>query len=410
MAVLTSLTLECPRNGHCSDWAREYMQYCLCSVRDKVSLTLGLVSVISWCVAEIPQIVTNYKDKSADGLSIAFLTTWTLGDLFNLFGCLLEPATLPTQYYTAVLYTVTTLILVMQSVYYGQIYPQLKYRKNQKINSEAEVAEMRKQVSNTDTRRFRADTGHLLSTPIPLPVAQPNNSPGRELYYRSARSLSSSYNPTAGSLSAQRMTPPHSSSIEEPFLVRGLSTPSVPALTTKSIVTSVSAIMLLALRSLTLNRSPVLLPAFNSFPYLFCKRELEFKPGVLEIWFQFQVIGGNMVHSFEDSGFGSFLGWVMAAVYMGGRLPQICLNIRRGNVEGLNPLMFFFALVGNATYVASILVSSLEWSRIRPNLPWLVDAGGCVLLDTLILSQFIYFRYCFRPQDADDKQENLDVA
>lgn len=43
---------------------------------------------------------------------------------------------------------------------------------------------MRKQVSNTDTRRFRADTGHLLSTPIPLPVAQPNNSPGRELYYR----------------------------------------------------------------------------------------------------------------------------------------------------------------------------------------------------------------------------------
>lgn len=69
----------CPTDRHCVQWTRTYMKYCLCSKKDAVSLSLGLVSVISWGVAEIPQIVTNYKEKSAEGLSIAFLMTWVVG-------------------------------------------------------------------------------------------------------------------------------------------------------------------------------------------------------------------------------------------------------------------------------------------------------------------------------------------
>ncbi|BBH07053.1 PQ-loop repeat family protein / transmembrane family protein [Prunus dulcis] len=65
----------------------------------------------------------------------------------------------------------------------------------------------------------------------------------------------------------------------------------------------------------------------------------------------------------------------------------VVLRIRKGNVEGLNPLMFVFAVLGNATYVASIILNSLDWSEIRPNLPW------------LILIQF--FRY-WRHQDPED--------
>ncbi|KAJ0737936.1 hypothetical protein HanPSC8_Chr06g0250221 [Helianthus annuus] len=73
-----------------------------------------------------------------------------------------------------------------------------------------------------------------------------------------------------------------------------------------------------------------------------------------------------------STGIGTYLGWGMAAIYMGGRLPQIFLN-------GLNPLMFIFALVGNSTYVAS-----MEWSKVQPNLPWVVEASGCVMLDTFV--------------------------
>lgn len=84
------------------------------------------------------------------------------------------------------------------------------------------------------------------------------------------------------------------------------------------------------------------------------------------------------------SGIGTYMGWGMAAIYVGGRLPQICLN-------GLNPFMFIFALLGNTTYVASIMVNSLNWPKIRPNLPWLVDATNYALLDTFTLLQFMYF-------------------
>jgi uncharacterized protein with PQ loop repeat len=83
---------------------------------------------------------------------------------------------------------------------------------------------------------------------------------------------------------------------------------------------------------------------------------------------------------------GELFGWIMAAIYMGGRLPQIWLNIKRGTVEGLNPLMFMFALIGNITYVGSILVRSMEWTHLKPNLPWLVDAAVCVLLDVFVSS------------------------
>lgn len=47
------------------------------------------------------------------------------------------------------------------------------------------------------------------------------------------------------------------------------------------------------------------------------------------MWF-LQVSGGLLQESVTggSSGIGSYLGWAMAAIYMGGRLPQICLNVR----------------------------------------------------------------------------------
>jgi solute carrier family 66 (lysosomal lysine-arginine transporter), member 1 len=34
----------------------------------------------------LPQLVANYKAQSADGLSMAFLVVWLLGDATNLIG------------------------------------------------------------------------------------------------------------------------------------------------------------------------------------------------------------------------------------------------------------------------------------------------------------------------------------
>lgn len=35
---------------------------------------------------KLPQLVTNYKSQSADGLSMSFLFIWLLGDITNLAG------------------------------------------------------------------------------------------------------------------------------------------------------------------------------------------------------------------------------------------------------------------------------------------------------------------------------------
>ncbi|KAE8685998.1 PQ-loop repeat family protein / transmembrane family protein isoform 2 [Hibiscus syriacus] len=146
-------------------------------------------------------------------------------------------------------------------------------------------------------------------------------------------------------------------------------------------------------------------------------------------------------HGMEHSALGQWLGWLMAAVYMGGRIPQIWLNIKRGSVEGLNPLMFIFALIANAAYVARsalsqtiyfthrlknknvepvvsqfrhqvrILVRSSEWENIKPNMPWLLDAAVCVALDLFIISQYIYYKY-FRETvniDGDYMEESKEA-
>lgn len=107
----------------CIDWVQRYLKNCLCNLRDYVSFRFGLLSVSLWAVAEIPQIITNFKAKSSQGVSILLLMTWILGsvgfwcffflifgafgfeknwiffdglvfsDVFNLADCVLEPST-----------------------------------------------------------------------------------------------------------------------------------------------------------------------------------------------------------------------------------------------------------------------------------------------------------------------------
>ncbi|XP_034695115.1 uncharacterized protein LOC117921352 isoform X2 [Vitis riparia] len=371
----------CPRHQHCSLWAWRFMKFCLCSVKDEISLTLGVISVISWAIAEIPQIITNYKEKSSEGLSIAFLMTWIVGDLFNVLGCFLEPATLPTQFYMAVLYTITTLILAAQSIYYGHIYHRLKssrwYHKEIKPNQTGTINKNRednnsaggRQVSDGLKNESNVFGEVPLSSPIPvnLPASPRNISPSRELYYMSARSLSKSHAPAMGSFLAQRKTSPSvhdSNSLEEPLLSSVVLSQSAPASTTKSMLSMLSATMFF-------------LGCFNFLPSENNRDDIVAeKPNQ----------GGIAL-----------------------KVGRTLLQIRRGTIEGLNPLMFLFALTGNATYVGSILVSSLDWSKIKPNLPWLVDAGGCVLLDAFILTQFIYF-HSRTPEDQENKDGNFNAA
>ncbi|XP_062208167.1 uncharacterized protein LOC133909647 isoform X2 [Phragmites australis] len=400
----------CSSSRHCAEWARVYLKYCLCSQKDGAALTLGLISVISWGVAEVPQIITNYRQKSTEGLSIAFLMTWIVGDLFNLVGCFLEPATL---------YTFTTLILTAQTIYYSHIYHRLKAKKSRATSKpqkhqrgDASLREKLLGAKDGGASRNNNQSDALVpipSSPIPVNMKiseqyHAPSSPSTDYYYVSARSLSRSPVPIAGTwLGNNRQSsrsPPQTNNQRESLIGEIASAQSAPPTVTKNAL-SVAPWMGLLLGTCLLH-------------FLVENTHREVPSGtVIPVRRRLLLFVDDHGHSSLSHGIGneigSFLGWAMAIIYMGGRLPQIFLNMQRGHAEGLNPLMFSFALVGNSTYVGSILVNSLDWSKLRPNLPWLVDAGGCVLLDSFIILQFLYFHYRKQSEPADE-HDNADKA
>ncbi|KAJ1283235.1 hypothetical protein BS78_03G113000 [Paspalum vaginatum] len=408
MGVFGGTPPRCPASGHCAEWARVYLKYCLCSQKDVAALSLGLASVISWGIAEVPQIITNYRQKSTEGLSIAFLMTWIVGDMFNLVGCFLEPATLPTQFYMALLYTITTLILTGQTIYYSHIYHRLKAKKCRATSKTQKQqlgdASLLEKLLGAKDSGFSGNnmpdaTVPISSSPIPVNTKSveqyQGSSPNADYYYMSARSLSRSPVPTSGTWlgnnNQSSRTPPQTNDRRGSLIGEIASAHSAPSAVTKN------ALSVVPWMGLLLGASVLHILVGNTHK--------EIPSGTII------PVGRRLLLFADDDGtgseIGSFLGWAMAIIYMGGRLPQIFLNMQRGHAEGLNPLMFTFALVGNSTYVGSILVNSLDWSKLRPNLPWLVDAGGCVLLDFFIILQFLYFHYR-KQRELSHEHDNAD--
>ncbi|MED6139679.1 hypothetical protein PIB30_086075, partial [Stylosanthes scabra] len=326
---------------------------------------------VCWGVAEIPQIITNFHTKSSHGVSLAFLFTWVAGDIFNLVGCILEPATLPTQFYTALLYTITTIVLVLQSLYYDYLY---KWRKRRhKLNNRGDQDEEKKPLKPKPSH----ESG------IPIPNGTPRAAPRREYYYTSARSLAGSG------------TPPFRT-----YMRAVKSGPSAMELNCDS--SSDDEASSSPVPSSTQPR-PIPRSAAGSYgTFLAASLNLPMKGNALREGYM-RLNGRKLLQEQQiHSAVGQWLGWLMAAIYMGGRLPQIWLNIKRGSVEGLNPFMFVFALIANATYVGSILVRTTEWDSIKANMPWLLDAIVCVALDLFIILQYIYYKYFRRRAAIDD--------
>jgi uncharacterized membrane protein len=75
MRIIGNTTSLCLGNQHCLELVQMVMR---CEAMT-ASITLGVISVIVWMIAEIPQLITNYREKSAHGLSVAFMLTWIIG-------------------------------------------------------------------------------------------------------------------------------------------------------------------------------------------------------------------------------------------------------------------------------------------------------------------------------------------
>ncbi|XP_071945597.1 lysosomal amino acid transporter 1 homolog [Antedon mediterranea] len=99
-------------------WLWQTFHECITNNVQLTGFILGLLSICCWIVVFLPQFYESYKNgKMDEGVSVAFLILWLLGDSTNLLGCLLSDQ-LATQVGTAYYYIFMDFLIISQYLYY----------------------------------------------------------------------------------------------------------------------------------------------------------------------------------------------------------------------------------------------------------------------------------------------------
>ena len=358
-----------------------------------------------------PQILENFRRRSADGLSLLFIIVWLLGDVFNILGAVLQ-GVLPTMIILAVYYTLADLVLLGQCLW---------YRKRGKNGSEDEIA-----VEDEDDED---DQRPLLEREGGSPRRHtPADADGRWSSRHGSRTgSSSSLQARLLGLDPTHLSPatPYAGSRRPSQALR--SSEADPHATKRSSILSSVLSNASALALVTL--AGVLGWYLSSRSHQYrdpSDKELLVDP-LPDPISSFHHNPDHRHHHHQQrppsdplsfSPFGQFFGYLCAILYLFSRLPQLILNARRKSVEGLSTLFFLFACLGNITYVASIfayeppcasfveIISAgaaecrsgegefrKQYARyILVNLSWIIGSTGTLVLDFAVLAQFWVYR------------------
>ncbi|KAH3670709.1 hypothetical protein OGAPHI_001224 [Ogataea philodendri] len=91
-------------------------------LRTQLSGVAGSVSLACWLVLLLPQLIEQWRLKSAEGISPLFLILWTLGDILNLVGALWA-GLLPQVVLLAAWFTFADGFTLAFYYYFTYIYP-----------------------------------------------------------------------------------------------------------------------------------------------------------------------------------------------------------------------------------------------------------------------------------------------
>lgn len=295
-------------------------------VGGSLSGIFGCISLVAWICLLLPQLVTNYKAQSADGLSMGFLFIWLLGDITNLAGALVTNLA-PSAVAIGIYFCVADVILISQSLYYNAV--NARRRNRERLASlQAQATEEEPLLSR---RRSSSGAGGL---------------PGSHRRH-SVRRGSSSLDPLTRIVTGEDETP-----LRSPWLTNTLSLFAVYALGVAAWFVS---------REVLSSNGGAQDPA-ESEP-----ADAGKDPVVVV---------------------GMALGYISALCYLCARIPQIIKNWREKSTEGLALLFFLLSLTGNLTYGASLVAYSQDGAYILKALPWLLGSLGTIAEDAIIFVQF----------------------
>lgn len=94
---------------------------CQYHVLPHISTIAGSISFLSSFVAQIPQVLETYVDKTVEGLSPLFLLAWLMGDITTLVGAVLTQQ-LSFQIILALYFLANDLFICGQYYYYGIVH------------------------------------------------------------------------------------------------------------------------------------------------------------------------------------------------------------------------------------------------------------------------------------------------
>lgn len=88
------------------------------TLQEALSGVFGSISLTCWLFVLVPQLVENYRNQSAEAVSLTFLIIWLFGDVTNLLGSLWANL-VPTVVAIAIYFCMLDAVLLSQCLYYG---------------------------------------------------------------------------------------------------------------------------------------------------------------------------------------------------------------------------------------------------------------------------------------------------
>lgn len=304
-------------------WIYSLFGSCVYGYQDAISTLLGYASIFCWLNAQVPQVMENYKLRSADGLSLYLLYFWLAGDLGNMFSCVLNHQ-LPFQTYLAIYFVGTDLILLYQYFHFG---------KGDLLYSEEAALKINNGITNDQSNDEESTL--LLTEPLELIKTIEDVCP------------SSHTACTYGSTDNKRKP----TTLFMGLILFGCRLGFGSALTTTATGAADNS---------------------NNVNMISMLTNTDYASVVT---------------------FGWLLAWMCTTFYLVSRIPQIYKNYKRHSTQGLSLALFNFAVCGNLTYAASILLHPGHTRRtFLESLPYLAGSVGTLFLDAIIFGQFVHYK------------------
>jgi len=397
-----------------SSQIRLWFKDCIDNPSAEVGFYLGLASIGSWLVAQFPQLVRNFRRKSADGLSPWFLAEWLMGDTLNLLGCLMTGDQLPSQTYTAVYFIAIDMAMIFQFVYYTLLNRDAVSLITADMR-DPDVAYARIDPDNRDGGEGgrggdgngggdAVESGRETGQPGTDRVSSPPPAGPGEWYSRRVGG-------NGGNGNRARTTNEALGGADRRRRARREARAAVGLAAATGVAAVVAVAIALALGLTTASRTGgvnLQPPTADAGAKLYGNTAVHT-----------QLYGSNGDNNDDhdnnddrrrhhaDAGLpicgassnpewevvvGRAVGYASSVFYLGSRLSQIYKNHSRRSCEGLAMSMFFTAACANIAYGLAILLrGGGNPTYLVNSIPWLLGSLGTVALDSTILAQARYY-------------------